>query len=289
MAVASIYHTRMAVSRRPRPTSRPSARGRAPWPFERIHALWDEIADFDASHVDQALEHTLGVLSSLIAAQNAFWLGAVRFAAGHASDPLHGWRPRAIKYLHPSEADVRFYKQATRDIDAGVVDAATLSHTRQAGRFRASLLRELVPPGWRRTHGFHLCYRARQVADAAFVIAPVNPHAESYFGFHRRESHSRFTTRDREIAAYALRSLGWFHRHLLLSRGLLIAASPLTPAEQRVLRLLLTGLSEREIAGRLALGARTTHGHVTDIFRKFDVSGRAGLMALWLGQQPPAK
>jgi DNA-binding CsgD family transcriptional regulator len=277
----------MVASRTQRLPSRRSPRRRSSWPLDRIHHLWDEIADYDASQVDQALEYTLGVLSSLIGAQNAFWVGVVRMASDRPSDPLRGWRPRAIKYLHPSPADVLFYQQSTRDLEAGVVDASTLSHTRDAGRFRASLLRELVPRQWRHTRGFDLAYRARHVVDAAFVIAPVNAQAESYYGFHRRDGHPRFTTRERDIAAYALRSLGWFHRHLLLSRGLLIAASPLTPAEQRVLRLLLTGLSENEIARRLGLGVRTTHGHVTAIFRKFNVSGRAGLTALWLGHQPP--
>jgi DNA-binding NarL/FixJ family response regulator len=49
-----------------------------------------------------------------------------------------------------------------------------------------------------------------------------------------------------------------------------------------VLRLLLTNMSEREIATDLGLTWRTTHQYVVVILRKFGVHGRVGLMALWL-------
>ena len=40
----------------------------------------------------------------------------------------------------------------------------------------------------------------------------------------------------------------------------------------------------RQIAADLALTPSTTHTYITDLFRKFGVSGRAGLTALWLGK-----
>ena len=46
----------------------------------RIHALWDELATFSAQETDVALGHALQVLSELIGAQQAFWIGAVRLA-----------------------------------------------------------------------------------------------------------------------------------------------------------------------------------------------------------------
>ena len=41
----------------------------------RIHALWDELADFGAHETDAALVHAMRVLSELAGAQRAFWLG----------------------------------------------------------------------------------------------------------------------------------------------------------------------------------------------------------------------
>jgi DNA-binding CsgD family transcriptional regulator len=258
-------------------------------PHDRIHQLWDELADFDASDVDNAVGHALRSLAAAVNAQNAFWLGAVRLAHGRRSrDPLRGWRPRAVRHLHPTAADASFVKRATRELDAGIVDESTQGNVRGAGAFRAHLLRELVSNEWFATPFYEIGYRARGVHDAIFVISPVNPDAESYFGFHRKRGHPPFTAADRDLLAYALRSQKWFHRHVLLSHGLFLAKAPLTATERRVLRLLLTDLSEKQIAARLGLTFGTAHGYVTGILRKFGVSGRAGLTALWLGQQRPS-
>lgn len=69
----------------------------------------------------------------------------------------------------------------------------------------------------------------------------------------------------------------------ILDRGLAHASVPLAAHERRVLELLLTDASEKQIADRLGLAITTTHSYVTGIFRKFGVRGRAGLMALWIG------
>lgn len=70
----------------------------------------------------------------------------------------------------------------------------------------------------------------------------------------------------------------------MLSQGLLMADTPLTPTEQRVLQLLLTEASEKSIAFQLGIAASTAHQHVVCIFRKFGVRSRVGLMSLWLNR-----
>ena len=52
------------------------------------------------------------------------------------------------------------------------------------------------------------------------------------------------------------------------------------------MNLLLTDHVEKEIAHELALTPATTHTYITGLFRKFGVSGRPGLTALWLGKSP---
>lgn len=71
----------------------------------------------------------------------------------------------------------------------------------------------------------------------------------------------------------------------MLNHGLLHATAPLAPYEVKVLQLLLTDATEKQIAERLGLAVSTTHSYVTSIFRKFGVRGRAGLMSLWLNQR----
>ena len=51
--------------------------------------------------------------------------------------------------------------------------------------------------------------------------------------------------------------------------------------------LLLTERVEKELAYELALTLATTHTYISGLFRKFGVSDRSGLTALWL-RKPPA-
>jgi DNA-binding CsgD family transcriptional regulator len=100
------------------------------------------------------------------------------------------------------------------------------------------------------------------------------------------DSNRSFAPYDRDLLAYALRPLKWFHRRVMLHHGLLIARAPLTPMERRLVSLLLTERVEKEIAYELALTLATTHTYISGLFRKFGVSGRSGLTALWLGKPP---
>jgi DNA-binding CsgD family transcriptional regulator len=251
----------------------------------RIHALWDELADFGAHETDAALVHALRVLSDLVGAQRAFWLGAVRL--GTDLDPLGGWRIRGIRRMHPTPEDEEVYKLSRQRLDHGASDEVTRAQVRQAGVFRARLLGELAPPGFVATRDYDILYRARGVCDAIFVAFPANEDAESYFGWYRiGKEQSPFSALDRDLVAYALRALKWFHRRVMLHHGLLIAKAPLKPVERRLVSLLLTERVEKEIARDLGLTLATTHGYITDLFRKFGVSGRSGLTALWLGKTP---
>ncbi|HZR83448.1 MAG TPA: LuxR C-terminal-related transcriptional regulator [Candidatus Binatia bacterium] len=251
----------------------------------RIHELWDELADFGAHETDAAVVHAMRVLSDLIGAQRAFWLGAVRF--GVDGDPLGGWRMRAVRRMDPTPEDERVYRVSRQRLDHGTADEVTLAQVREAGAFRTRLLRELASCAFFGTPDYDILYRSRDVSDAIFAAFPVNDDAESYFGWYRVGEGSRpFSTLDRDVVAYALRALKWFHRRVMLHHGLLIAKAPLKPSERRLVSLLLTDRTEKEIAADLALTLATTHTYITALFRKFGVSGRAGLTALWLGKSP---
>ena len=56
---------------------------------------------------------------------------------------------------------------------------------------------------------------------------------------------------------------------------------PLTPAEQRVVMLLLEGLENRAIAQRLVISPRTVECHISRALRKSGCRNRLEL-ALWL-------
>ena len=250
---------------------------------EHIHQIWDRVASFEAGDSDAALLHLLGAVAEMVDAQNAYWVGAVRMT-DDAADPLSGWRPRLIRYLKPLPNDDRFSQQRLRELGRGQVDALSVAHARLAGDYRARRMRDLVPADWFESETYK-GYVARGVHDSLTVVAPVSASAEGYYGFLRMRPGDPFTEEQRDLAFYAMRGLTWFHRQILLAHGLVVAHSPLSPMERRVLALLLTDRSEKLIASEIGVTPSTLHGYVRDILRKFGVSGRTGLIAVWLGRQ----
>lgn len=249
---------------------------------ERIHQIWDEVAAFEAAESDAALQHLLKEVADLVDAQNAYWVGAVRISDDER-DPLLGWRPRLIRYLHALPNDDKFSQQRIKELGKGKVDELAAAQAKLAGAYRARRMCDLVSPAFFDSDTYQ-GYVMRDVYDSLTVAAPVSPSAEAYYGFLRMRKDDPFTEAQRDTAFYAMRGLTWFHRQVLLAHGLLVARTPLSPTERRVLALLLTDRSEKLIASEIGVSQSTVHGYVRDVLRKFGVSGRNGLIAVWLGR-----
>jgi pSer/pThr/pTyr-binding forkhead associated (FHA) protein len=56
----------------------------------------------------------------------------------------------------------------------------------------------------------------------------------------------------------------------------------LSPARQRVLKFLLAGLTEKQIAKKLGVSIHTVHNQVRDIYLQFEVNSRAELLASFI-------
>lgn len=153
-----------------------------------------------------------------------------------------------------------------------------------AGRFQIHRLRD----GWvdfdlfRRSEHFHYHYEKQGITDRIWVSFPLNADAESMFLIDRRRG--RFSDRDALVARTVLRGIRGFHRRLFLDRGLLMGEVPLTPLQRRIVRGLLSGISEKEIAAATGQKPATMHSYVTSLYTRFGVKSRPALMALWLGQ-----
>jgi DNA-binding CsgD family transcriptional regulator len=251
---------------------------------ERIHLLWDDLADFDAAQVDHALKYLMQGLCALVDGQNADWIGVVRLADALRSDPADGWRPPVVRFLHPTDKLVAAVREQSRRLDLQMINEAAAGVIARAGCFRACRLCDVVQPEWFESDFYRAYYRDCDREDAIYVAFPVNQDAESYFGVFRAVGRPRFSAQERDALAYALRGIKWFHRQLLLSHGLLVAGTPLTQVERLVLQGLLSGQAEKQIAVELGHSYHTTHEYVTAIYRKFAVNNRPALMALWLGQ-----
>ena len=249
----------------------------------RILELWDGLADFDAKQVDNALSYLMRGLCALVDGQNAEWFGMVRLADARTGDPVSGWRPPVVRFLHSNDALLEMVREQTRRMDRDFANQAATTLIAQAGRFRAARLGDVAPDGWFESEVYRRHYRDCDREDVIYVAFPINEDAESWFGVFRAAGKPRFTAEERDTVAYGLRGLKWFHRQLMLSHGLLVAGTPLTQAERRVLHGLLGGQAEKQIAADLGQSPHTTHDHVTAIYRKFAVNNRPALLALWLG------
>lgn len=250
---------------------------------EEIHRAWDELADFGAGKSVQAVARLMAFLCGQGGAWNATWAGPVRVDENYGADPLQGWRVGAVQTLHAiaPHPDEGHFKDILRIFDRREIDPSFLLPLRDVGAFRTYSFRRELPADWFESAFYEHHYGSVGIFDAVFVAFPLNEAAESHFGFYSRKT---FTDEEIALLAYALRGIKWFHRDLMLSQGLLMAASPLTVAERRVLQLLLTDASEKRVGQQLGLASSTVHQHVVRIYRKFGVSSRAGLMSLWLSR-----
>lgn len=250
---------------------------------EFIHTLWDALADYDIGAQQPALDHLMEGLCSLVGAQNALWFAAVRMSSIHPRDPLHGWRVHTFHHLRPNPAFEQRFSEIPNEIDRHQAGLISIQLAAGAGTLRSNRLCDLADKTWFASGTYRTTYLARGVSDAIWACCPVSADAEVAFSTQRYVGQPPFTEEERELVGEALRGLKWFHRQQLLSRGLLIASTPLTDTERRVLECVLSGESEKRVADALNQSYHTTHQHVKKIYRKFGVNNRAKLTALWLG------
>jgi DNA-binding CsgD family transcriptional regulator len=244
-----------------------------------VSSLWGDIAEFPVASIDAALEHALRGVARMVGASNAFWVAGRREERTSITDP-RAWRIVGISYLDRSAERAKFTRLQAERFAAGEVDPQTAGIIARAGTTRAHLRHELVDDStWKRSWLYNDILRPLRVGDRLLGSHTVDDHAESYMGFEREHGARPFGQRERDLLALFLSGAHAFHQDLLRT---LAPARPLTLREHEVLRLLLTGMTEREIAWQLSLTPRTTHQYVVTILRKFNLHGRIELMAHFL-------
>ncbi|MBY5972063.1 helix-turn-helix transcriptional regulator [Ferrimonas balearica] len=249
---------------------------------ERVFTLWDELADFEASRGHIARNHLLQVLSDLVGATNAEWIGFMKLDEAPEGDPMLGWRPRLVQNCPDDPVASERIRQAIREMERGKPDQTAIRAAQRTGQFRIESLDEMVEDSWFESRGFQEFYADIGRASSLWICIPVCDRAEVHLGLHRGPERPAFGEAERSILRFCLRGLRWFYRQQMLNEGIGVVQAPLTEAERMVLRGLLDGLSEKAIAEVVNQSRHTTHGHVKRIFRKYGVRSRSELMALWL-------
>ncbi|HEX7651895.1 MAG TPA: LuxR C-terminal-related transcriptional regulator [Verrucomicrobiae bacterium] len=257
--------------------------------LEKVHQLWDEMAEFSPSESDQAQLFLLQTLGRWIGADNTRWHAGVRILPGRAAkgDGMHGWRLQGTRVLQPRSPQRIKMAQGYHRVQPGFeIGMPVRALSAEAGnRFRVHLMRDgfIDFKAFSQTEYYQQYYRNLGIADRLWICFPLNREIESIIVFDRHEPHGHFTRKQAAWAATVWHGLRWFHRQLVLSHGILGAQSSLSPGQRRLVQELLTGKTEKEIAATLGQSAATTHQYVKAILRHFGVNSRASLMALWLG------
>ncbi len=137
------------------------------------------------------------------------------------------------------------------------------------------------PKEWEATAYFNELLVPMDMGDTflskRFIRTKGSPH---YFAVSRSLSAAPFTARDKAVATL-LHDAAAEHLGTVLATSADPVAS-LTPRLREVLGCLLEGDSEKQTAARLGLATATVHEHVKRLYRHFDVSSRAELMAYFL-------
>ncbi len=121
-----------------------------------------------------------------------------------------------------------------------------------------------------------------QAGHELATTLPVRPGLRMHFMLVRAAGQGAFSEGDRATLDLALTGMGRWLNWLALSHGPAASTDPLPPHQRKVLLLLLTGLSEKQIASELNLSTNTAHQYVTALYRRFKVRNRPSLTAQWL-------
>jgi DNA-binding CsgD family transcriptional regulator len=251
-----------------------------------IHELWDHLADFPATRTEEAQLFLMKELKNLVGGDDAVWVAVVRMGHGGIAKQDHqlGWRGRAVVHLEWTDLkrEVVAAAMKAQEVDGGV--PSSIEMAKRAGKFRTLTLRELHDmKSFTKTEHYKSCFVPFGITDRLWCVFPVNDDCEVAYIFDRCGDRPHFSERDKEVVSSTLRGLKWFHRQTMLAHGVMLGDGRLSPRERSLLSRLVGGQTEKEIASSLDLAFSTTRTYIKDLYRKFGVQGRAGLMALWLG------
>lgn len=175
------------------------------------------------------------------------------------------------------------------EVDAGLVHLLQrLAQMLGADGARWELLGSTQPGGtvcvasqvfWDLQHGHDLSDMA---GPELSLTLPMRAGMRMHLTLMRAAGGEPFVDAHRALLEMALAGLTrWLH-WLTLSHGPVLTTGPLPPHQRKVLLLLLTGLSEKQIADKLDLSTNTAHQYVTSLYRRFGVRNRPSLTAQWL-------
>jgi DNA-binding CsgD family transcriptional regulator len=129
---------------------------------------------------------------------------------------------------------------------------------------------------WHMSEARNDVHRPASIDDSLLSMARLGEGKTSFIALKRAWGEAPFGDEERELLDVAHGECGWIFETPSTRAPLDVHFSK---RERETLDLLLTGMSEKEVAASLELSPHTVHDYVKVIFRKLRVASRAELMA----------
>ncbi len=170
-------------------------------------------------------------------------------------------------------------------MNAHGIDPLTAYAVEEVGQVRGYIRSEFYDnDAWAQHWHFREYLSHMGMSEGMVTGYPVGEKCESYITYQRGKEAPPFTKEEKEFAITATAGIAQLHQRLMLLRG---ALSPegklLSPQEKVIIKSLLGGKQEKEIAAELDIAPSTAHNHISTIYRKYGVSGKSGLISQILG------
>jgi DNA-binding CsgD family transcriptional regulator len=248
-------------------------------------ALVGEVGEIAASTSAEAHAHLTAGLAKLVGAGPVWWA-----VVGGACEPDNTAGTVKRSHVHGlNSEDLRRWEQSyLRECGYETHPMWPLAFAKP-GQTRSFIRRDLVTDEvW--YGGAHADWsRSFGADDVVAAIVPIGNGSELCISAIRQWGDTGYGAREREIMTLLTAHTAWLGHHpdplarvLRNGNGLAAAVNDLAPRHRTMLELLLTGQSEKEIAIALQVSPRTAHKYIEQIYRAFDVSSRAELMARFI-------
>lgn len=262
--------------------------------IDKLHALWRELADFSVSRSTDAMRSLLEWLCERTGAQDASWVAVKcqeslprRLASEGALkvvEEMNGWVPMAALYLNERKSFQTVMERWLMHASVEGVDPLSVALVDGNGNTRVRTMRDVATEEVWSEHWFSRKYLSFYgVGDRMMGAFPINESCESCIVLDRSTVSGGFDMSHRNLLHQAIAGVPDLHRFMFLERGILNSTMLLSRREMDTYRMLLTEMSESEIAEKMQLSTHTVHDYARQLYKKFKVKGRVGLMALVLG------
>lgn len=259
----------------------------------RLQSLWSDVNRQPVCEATPVMRDVLERLCKDLGATDATWLVFKKLDTPMIKMPvehqqllkklLNGWFPMAAMYLNPEKTLKRVVERWFTYAKKNGLDPVSEVILQNVGHPRVVIRHDVATDAAWENHWFankFLSYYG--IGERMVGMFPVENDCECYVTIDRAIGESPFTVQDKNYFQLAMMGLNGLHRNLCLERGMIASSSPLSKREKQTFSLLLTELSEAEIAEQLGLSAHTIHDYARTLYKKFAVKGRVGLMALAL-------